>query len=83
MGVFEAVVVFVIVWWLIFLPILSMGSESQLEAGSVEPGTERGAPTRPRLAPKAIAATLGAGLVTTVLYIAFAMGWISLYPPAV
>ena len=35
MGVFEAVVVFFSAWWLIFLPILSAGTRSQHEAGTL------------------------------------------------
>ena len=44
MGMFEAIVVFVISWWLVFLPTLSAGTRSQHEAGAVVPGSERGAP---------------------------------------
>jgi predicted secreted protein len=81
MGVFEAIVVFVMVWWLIFLPILSMGVQSQQEAGEIVPGSERAAPVRPNLVPKLVVATLGAALLTGLLALSFALGWVSLYPP--
>ncbi len=60
MGIFEGIVVFVCSWWLIFLPILSAGTRSQHEAGTVIPGTERGAPERISWRWKFIAPTIGA-----------------------
>ena len=74
MGVFEAVVVFMGVFWLALLPILSMGQTSQIDAGHVEPGTEPSAPVAARLLFKvaialgiATIATLGAGILINSL----------------
>jgi len=53
MGIFEAFVVFFISWWVVFLPTLSAGTRSQQDAGSVVPGSERGAPERISWTPQA------------------------------
>jgi predicted secreted protein len=81
MGPFEAVVVFVISWWMVFLPILSWGTRSQHEAGEVVPGSERGAPERPGLKLKAAIATGAALVFTTLLWFGFQFGWFETWIP--
>ena len=73
MGIFEAIVVFICSWWLIFLPMLSAGTRSQHEAGEVIPGTERAAPVLVRWRQKIIIATAGAVAVTFLLWLALHM----------
>jgi predicted secreted protein len=73
MGIFEAIVVFVCAWWLIFLPLLSAGTRSQHEAGAVIPGTEQGAPVGVGWRWKLIVPTVGAVLVTFLLWFALHM----------
>lgn len=68
MGIFEAIVVFVICWWLVFLPMLSAGTQSQLNAGEVVPGTEPAAPARFGLGRKALWTTITAALMTLVIW---------------
>ncbi len=68
MGVFEAIVVFVISWWLVFLPMLSAGTRSQLESGDVAPGTEPAAPVKFGLRKKALWTTLIAALMTLAIW---------------
>lgn len=69
MGIFEAVVVFVICWWLVFLPSLSAGSRSQADAGDVVDGSEPGAPHTWNMASKLAIATAGASLLTFILWV--------------
>jgi len=76
MGIFEAFVVFFISWWVIFLPTLSAGTRSQHEAGAVIPGTESGAPVAVRWGWKIAIATVGAALVTFLLWLALHMHWL-------
>ena len=76
MGVFEAIVVFVIAWWLVLLPILSMGSRSQRESGEVIEGTEPAAPVVFPLARKALIATAGVGVITALVWLVLKMGWL-------
>ena len=61
MGIFEAIVVFLMAWWLMFLPMLSAGTRSQHEAGAVSPGTERGAPVAVRWGWKILIRDRGGG----------------------
>lgn len=73
MGIFEAAVVFVIAWWLFFLPSLSAGGRSQAEAGEVVPGSEPGAPERWNIRRKLLLATAGALTITALVWIALAL----------
>lgn len=43
------VAIYFIVWWVTLFTILPIGVRSQQEAGEVVPGSEPGAPARPRL----------------------------------
>lgn len=76
MSVFGAVVVFVMAWWVGFLPMLSIGHRSQLDAGDVVTGSERGAPARPRLLRAAVLATLFASAMTLGLSVVLQFGLI-------
>jgi predicted secreted protein len=77
MGVFEAIVVFVVSWWLVFLPILSIGTTSQVEDGDIAPGTEPAAPVAAGLQRKAIFAACVAAAVTLFGWIGMRLGWFS------
>jgi predicted secreted protein len=81
MGIFEAVVVFVCSWWLVFLPTLSAGTRSQHESGTTIPGSERGAPERISWRPKIIIATAGAALITLLVWATLYFGWLSFMVP--
>ncbi len=64
MSIVEAVVVFAIVWWLFFLMLLPWGVERN---EAPEEGHDAGAPVRPKLVRKALAATVLAALATAVI----------------
>ena len=81
MGLLEIFVVFVISWWIVFLPILSMGTRSQHEADAVIPGSERGAPEKISWRPKLIIATAGAALITLALWMALYFHWLDFALP--
>jgi len=76
MGIFEAIVVYTLAWWLIFLPSLSAGTRSQHDSGSVVPGTEAGSPVRIGWRLKVLIPTVGAGVLTALLALALQMGWL-------
>ncbi len=82
MGIFEGIVVFVVAWWLVFLPSLSAGTRSQHEADSVTPGTERAAPERISFLPKILIATAGAAAITLLVWAALYLGWLKFLLPA-
>jgi len=81
MGIFEAIVVFICSWWLIFLPMLSAGTRSQHEAAEVIPGTERAAPILVRWRRKLIITTAGAVAVTFLVWLALHMHWLDFMIP--
>ncbi len=81
MGLFELVVVFVIAWWLCFLPSLSAGARSQAEAGEVVPGSEPGAPEHWNLFRKLVFASTGALIITGLGWAAIAFGWLDTLIP--
>ncbi len=76
MGIFEAIVVYTGAWWLIFLPTLSAGQTSQRQSGTVVPGSEGGAPERVPWLGKLLVPTVGAALVTFLLWLALHMRWL-------
>lgn len=61
------IVVFVITWWICFFIALPFGVRSQFEEGETTPGTEEGAPANPQLLKKAMWATVGAAVLTTIV----------------
>ena len=66
LGIVELVIVFAICWWLVFIPVLGIGTESQEESGEVIKGTESGAPIDHMLPKKALWATIGAVILTAL-----------------
>lgn len=77
MSVVTGLMVYLVLWWLIFFMMLPIGVRSHGEAGEdVVPGTPESAPVRPMLWRKAFAATLVAGLLWSVFYLADTYGWL-------
>jgi predicted secreted protein len=76
MGPFEVIVVFFNAWWIVFLPILGIGTQSQEETGTVAPGTERGAPVKIGMRRKVLIATGAAALITFVIWVILHFGWL-------
>jgi predicted secreted protein len=62
-----AVVTYVVSWWLFFFMALPFGVRAD---DAPVPGSERGAPGRPRLLPKVLAATTLAAVAT------FGVAWL-------
>ena len=55
-----------IIWWLLLFAILPFGVQSQHELDDIVPGTEPGAPARPRLLIKLTANTIIAALLWAI-----------------
>ena len=68
MGIAGSLMVFAIAWWLAFFIMLPMGVRSQIEEGTVIPGTEPSSPVQPRLWRKAGAALVIAFLTWGALF---------------
>jgi predicted secreted protein len=64
----SAAAIYFIVWWISLFLILPFGVRSQVEAGDVVPGTEPGAPVRPRMLRVVIANTLVASVIFAFIY---------------
>jgi predicted secreted protein len=59
----SAIAVYFIIWWLTLFIVLPFGVRSQAEADQLVPGTEPGAPLKPRLWIKLLINTCLAGIV--------------------
>lgn len=69
MQTMSAILVFVIIWWLVFLPVLSLGNQNQIESGdSRMKGTDPGAPSKANF-PKKIMITTVIAILGTLFYI--------------
>ncbi|MEQ8544350.1 MAG: DUF1467 family protein [Roseitalea porphyridii] len=69
MGWLSAFAIFFIIWWVVLFAVLPFGVRSQAEDGSVEPGTEAGAPVAPRLGFKVALTTAIAIGVFSIFYV--------------
>jgi predicted secreted protein len=68
MGIAGSLMVIMIGWWLAFFAMLPFGVRSQIEDGSVVPGTEPSAPTAPNLRRKAVWALVIALIAWALLF---------------
>ena len=65
----SGIVGYVMTWWLVFFMALPIGVKPPHEEGEkAEIGHEAGAPVRPHLFKKVLAATLISGLITGLIY---------------
>ena len=63
-----AIAIYAIIWWIVLFAMLPIGVRSQGEEGEVAPGTEAGAPHRPRLLAKMLATTVVASIIFAIVY---------------
>lgn len=63
MGWFSYFAIYFVIWWLCLFAVLPFGVRSLDESGDVIPGTERGAPQRPRIWIKLAATSVIAAIV--------------------
>lgn len=80
MNIVSLIVVFCMVWWLAFFIALPVGIRSQQEDPSepAVPGADPGAPVKPKLGKKALAATVAASLFTLIFWLLGTVGGVSL-----
>lgn len=79
MNVYQAIITFVITWWLFFFMALPFGADPE---EAPQKGNVESAPAKPRLLIKALAATLLAALATWGVAEIIDSGWITFRPPA-
>ena len=69
MQIGSIIAIYFVVWWLSFVAVLPMGTQSHHEAGTqVIPGNDPGAPINPRLLYKLGLATVVAAIATLLLF---------------
>jgi predicted secreted protein len=66
-----AIAIYFIIWWVVLFAVLPFGVHSQHESGSVERGTDPGAPTIPRLRSKLIWTTIVAAVVFAIWHVVY------------
>jgi len=65
------IAVYLVIWWTILFAVLPFGIVSQKESGDIVPGSDPGAPARPRLARRLLVNTLLAGAIWLGLDLAY------------
>jgi predicted secreted protein len=70
---FGLIVVYAVVWWLVFFAALPVGVRHERDN---EEGHDPGAPDKPMLWRKALAATVIAAVIVGGVYVADMQGWI-------
>lgn len=68
MQIGSAVAIYFIIWWLVFLPMLTLGNRDPDPEDSRVAGADRGAPARPLLRRKVAATTLVAAILFALVY---------------
>ena len=77
MNWFTGLASYLILWWLALFLVLPIGVRGQAEEGTVEAGTEPGAPVTSNIAKKALWATVLAAVLFVVLYHIIYGGWLT------
>lgn len=68
MQIGSLIAVYFVVWWLTFVAVLPIGSDSHHETGAeIVAGSDPGAPVRPRLVMKGLITTVLAAALTALL----------------
>jgi predicted secreted protein len=73
-----AVAIYFVLWWVVLFAVLPWGVRSQHESGGMAPGTDPGAPARPRGWRTLIATTIVAGVVFTLFDIVYSYHLVTL-----
>jgi predicted secreted protein len=74
MSITAALGIYFVIWWIVLFAVLPWGVRSQHEAETFEPGTDPGAPQRPRLLQKAVATTAISAVLFVIVYIVWTSG---------
>lgn len=78
MTITSVIVVFSVTWFIVFFILLQLGSQTQGEAGHVEPGTPPGAPAGFPVGRKARRATMIALALSALIIAVVSSGWITI-----
>jgi predicted secreted protein len=78
MGPTLSVALYFVLWWTILFAVLPLGVRNQHEEGEVTPGSDHGAPAKPRLAWKFMITTVVTTIVFVIVYVVVNYNLISL-----
>lgn len=78
MSIPSALAIYFVIWWIGLFAILPWGVRSQHEDGEIVPGSDPGAPTRPRLVRIVIANTIFAAVIFGIYYVIWSRGLLTL-----
>jgi predicted secreted protein len=71
MSLSTGIAIYFIIWWTVLFAVLPWGVRSQLESGSIAPGTDPGAPAIPRLLRKLGWTTIASTVVFALCALAY------------
>ena len=77
MNWFTGLATFLILWWLSLFIVLPIGVRGQAEEGSIEEGTEPGAPVRSNMVRNVILATILAIIFFLLTLAIISTGWLT------
>jgi predicted secreted protein len=77
MNWFTGLATFLILWWLSLFIVLPIGVRGQAEDDAVEPGTEPGAPIRPRMWRNVLLATVLAIVFFILINLVLSTGFVT------
>ena len=69
MSLTSAIAIYFIIWWLVLFAVLPWGVRSQQESGTVEPGTDPGAPAIPKLRQKLVWTTIASMVIFAAWFV--------------
>ncbi len=72
--------VYFIIWWTMLTASLPFGVRSQHEAGEIVPGSEPGAPVRPRLGRKLLVNTAVSAVIWVLVDVAYIVFYLKPHP---
>ena len=78
MSIGSAVAIYFVIWWIALFAVLPWGIRSQVEEGEVVPGTDPGAPRRPRFLFVVLVTTALSAVVFAIFYAVISQDYISL-----
>jgi predicted secreted protein len=78
LSITTAIAVYFLIWWLVLFAVLPWNIRSQVESGSVAPGTDPGAPAIAGLRRKLIWTTIVSACVFAILSIVYSYRLIAL-----
>ena len=64
--------IFFLIWWIVLFAVLPWGVRSQVDGGTIAPGTDPGAPAIPNLRRKLVWTTVVALVVFAACYVIYA-----------